>query len=164
MRIETGIPSSFLVSLVTRDCIMTAAPIASSTVSKVDITSSPIVLITVPLNCRVASFMISRQSATVALALVSPNRSYIWVLPTTSANTIATSRSFAITRLTAYLPKRLIILLFLGDDVRDPHKISLAFFVWREFSVALAVFILTFPVHGCLAETCLQQQLPDLGG
>jgi hypothetical protein len=50
MRIETGIPSSLLVSLVTRDCIITAAPIASSTLSKVDITSSPMVLITVPLN------------------------------------------------------------------------------------------------------------------
>src|SRR6056300_698098 len=112
--------------------------------------------------------MTSRHCATVSLAFVSPNLSYSCVLPTTSANTIATSRSFAITRLTAYLPKLLIILLFLillflGDDVRDPGKISLAFFIWREFSIALAVLVFTFPVHGRLAETCLQQQLPDFG-
>ena len=38
------------ISAESRDCIRTAAPIASSTDGNVDITSSPIVLMTVPLN------------------------------------------------------------------------------------------------------------------
>ncbi len=74
-------------------CIWPAASSASSGFGNVAMTSSPIVLITVPLCCSVAVRMTSMQIATMARARWSPSDSNRRVEPTTSANRMASSIS-----------------------------------------------------------------------
>ena len=66
---------------------------AASAVGKVAITSSPMVLITVPWRCSVALRITSMQIDTISRARTSPMRSYSRVEPTTSANRMASSMS-----------------------------------------------------------------------
>ncbi len=77
-------------------CIWEAAFSASSAVGNVAITSSPMVLMTVPLFWSVAVRITSMQTPTMSRARRSPSSSYSLVLPTTSANTMASSVSFPI--------------------------------------------------------------------
>ncbi len=55
-----------------RSCMRRAAFMASSAVGNVDMTSSPMVLITLPRFASVAMRMISRQRPTISRALMSP--------------------------------------------------------------------------------------------
>ena len=73
-------------------------------------TSSPMVLMTVPWRCSVALRMTSMQIATISRARTSPIRSYSRVDPTTSANRIASSMSLPMqcARLYATLSARLL--------------------------------------------------------
>src|ERR1700689_283521 len=97
MRIATGWPSTLSCGCeVICCCIWAAALSAASAVGKVAITSSPMVLITVPWRCSVALRMTSIQIATISRARTSPMRSYSRVDPTTSANRIASSMSLPI--------------------------------------------------------------------
>ena len=76
MRIATRVPPVCRAgcSVIAR-CISLAASIASSAVGKVAMTSSPIVLMTVPPCDSVAARMMSMQMPTMARAWVSPSTS-----------------------------------------------------------------------------------------
>src|SRR6266403_617406 len=66
---------------------------AASALGKVAMTSSPMVLMTVPWRCSVAVRITSMQIATISRARRSPMVSYSRVDPTTSANRMASSMS-----------------------------------------------------------------------
>src|SRR6185436_1455722 len=51
----------------------------------------------------------------------------------------------------------------LGDDVRDPSEVGFARRALREYAVAIAVTVVSFPEHAGLRETRLDEQLAQLG-
>src|SRR5688572_13604755 len=72
-------------------CISIAASAAASAVGNCDITSSPIVFITLPCALTVFSRMMPMHFSMAACATASPAVSYSFVLPLTSANSTAAS-------------------------------------------------------------------------
>src|SRR5580658_413024 len=94
MRMATGWPSTFNCACVEICCCICAAAFsAASALGNVAMTSSPMVLITVPWRCSVALRITSMQVATMSRARKSPMVSYSRVDPTTSANSMASSMS-----------------------------------------------------------------------
>src|ERR1700686_3554772 len=94
MRMATGWPSTFSCAGVEICCCICAAAFkAASALGKVAMTSSPMVLMTVPWSCSVALRITSMQIATMSRARRSPIVSYSRVDPTTSANRMASSIS-----------------------------------------------------------------------
>ena len=110
-------------------------------------TSSPMVLMTVPLNWWVASFMTSRHRrhglAGLGIAEL--------VVQLRAADDVGKhDRYFKILRHkspSAYAPQAANNTTIFGNNIRDPGKVGLAdLFVRREFAVALAVLVFALPV------------------
>src|SRR6185369_1217591 len=97
----------------------------------------------------------SRQRATICRAFTSPSCSYSCVLPTTSANRIATSTSLPMASFENERPRAgpSITRLFLGHEVGDPCEIGLAGRALGELTVAAAIAIVAFPIHADLRVT-----------